>query len=214
MASADADDAFGNVFGEENLFDEGVPATEFLDADMVDASAGAGAGAGAGGGTTGVGADAAAEKPARAAQKITTRYMTKYEKARILGTRALQLSMNAPPMVEIRDETDPLKIAMLELKEGKVPIVVRRYLPNGSYEDWPVRGRAPRTSTLRRLRRMKAARVLIISPLSHFRSAGVGINYRALTRAAVRNLDSRREFVRKGGSSLFSLFPRFSRRRE
>jgi DNA-directed RNA polymerase I, II, and III subunit RPABC2 len=142
MAAADADDAFGNVFGEENLFDEVAPQTEFLDVEMVEAG---GAGAGAGGGASGAGtgaADAAADKPARAAQKITTRYMTKYEKARILGTRALQLSMNAPPMVEIRDETDPLKIAMLELKEGKVPIVVRRYLPNGSYEDWPVRARA------------------------------------------------------------------------
>ncbi len=39
-------------------------------------------------------------------------------------------------MVEPRDETDPLKIAQLELKEGKVPIIVRRYLPDGSYEDW------------------------------------------------------------------------------
>jgi DNA-directed RNA polymerase I, II, and III subunit RPABC2 len=44
--------------------------------------------------------------------------------------------MNAPPMVEVRDETDPLKIAMQELKEGKIPIIVRRYLPDGSYEDW------------------------------------------------------------------------------
>ena len=44
--------------------------------------------------------------------------------------------MNAPPMVEVRDETDPLKIAMLELKEGKIPIIVRRYLPDGSFEDW------------------------------------------------------------------------------
>jgi len=39
-------------------------------------------------------------------------------------------------MVEVRDETDPLKIAMLELKEGKIPIIVRRYLPDGSFEDW------------------------------------------------------------------------------
>ena len=48
----------------------------------------------------------------------------------------LSRSMNAPPMVDVRDETDPLKIAMMELKESKVPIVVRRYLPDGSYEDW------------------------------------------------------------------------------
>ena len=45
-------------------------------------------------------------------------------------------SMNAPPMVEPRDETDPLKIAMMELKENKIPMIIRRYLPDGSYEDW------------------------------------------------------------------------------
>ena len=48
--------------------------------------------------------------------------MTKYERARILGTRALQLSMNAPVMVELKNETDPLEIAMRELKEGKVSL--------------------------------------------------------------------------------------------
>ena len=54
------------------------------------------------------------------ALRTTTMYMTKYERARILGTRALQLSMNAPPMVNVGDETDPLKIAMMELKEHKM----------------------------------------------------------------------------------------------
>ena len=49
---------------------------------------------------------------------------------------SLSPSMNAPPMVDVRDETDPLKIAMMELKENKVPIIVRRFLPDGSYEDW------------------------------------------------------------------------------
>ncbi|XLS97663.1 hypothetical protein HN51_040398 [Arachis hypogaea] len=36
--------------------------------------------------------------------------MTKYERARILGTRALQISMNAPVMVELEGETDSLKV--------------------------------------------------------------------------------------------------------
>jgi len=61
--------------------------------------------------------------------------MTKYERARILGTRALQISMNAPVMVELAGETDPLVIALKELKAGKIPIIVRRYLPDESYED-------------------------------------------------------------------------------
>lgn len=56
--------------------------------------------------------------------------------ARILGTRALQLSMGAPPMVDIEGEIDPLVIAKKELNEKKIPITIRRFLPDGSYEDW------------------------------------------------------------------------------
>ena len=46
--------------------------------------------------------------------------------------------MNAPPLVDVKGETDPLKIAMLELKESKIPLIIRRFLPDGSYEDWPL----------------------------------------------------------------------------
>ena len=62
----------------------------------------------------------------------------RYERARILGTRALQISMNAPVMVDLEGETDPLKIAIKELKEKKIPMLVWRYLPDNSYEDWSV----------------------------------------------------------------------------
>jgi DNA-directed RNA polymerases I, II, and III subunit RPABC2 len=64
-------------------------------------------------------------------QRSTTPYMTKYEKARILGTRALQISMNAPVLVDLEGETDPLQIAIKELREKKIPLIVRRYLPDG-----------------------------------------------------------------------------------
>eukprot|EP01024_Parvocaulis_polyphysoides_P044791 TRINITY_DN4147_c0_g1_i1.p4 TRINITY_DN4147_c0_g1~~TRINITY_DN4147_c0_g1_i1.p4 ORF type:complete len:128 (+),score=32.55 TRINITY_DN4147_c0_g1_i1:82-465(+) len=70
--------------------------------------------------------------------KMTTKYMTKYEKARILGTRALQISMNAPVMVELDGETDPLEIAEKELRMNRIPFTIRRYLPDGSFEDWKV----------------------------------------------------------------------------
>mgnify|MGYP001989749861 CR=1 FL=1 len=70
--------------------------------------------------------------------RITTPYMTKYERARILGTRALQISMNAPVLVQLEGETDPLEIAGKELREKRVPFVVRRYMPDGSYEDWGI----------------------------------------------------------------------------
>jgi len=69
-------------------------------------------------------------------ERKTTPYMTKYERARVLGTRALQISMNAPVLVDIEGETDPLAIALKELREKKIPLVIRRYLPDGWYEDW------------------------------------------------------------------------------
>ena len=62
--------------------------------------------------------------------------MTKYERARILGSRALQISKNAPLMVDPGEESDPYKLAEMELDKKKVPFIVRRYLPDGSYEDW------------------------------------------------------------------------------
>ncbi|EKX45103.1 hypothetical protein GUITHDRAFT_71663 [Guillardia theta CCMP2712] len=71
--------------------------------------------------------------------RLTTPYMTKYERARVLGTRALQISMNAPVLTSVPgSESDPLRIAMKELKDGKIPFVIRRYLPDGSFEDWPI----------------------------------------------------------------------------
>ncbi|KAL2007878.1 hypothetical protein VTN00DRAFT_7860 [Thermoascus crustaceus] len=69
-------------------------------------------------------------------QRTTTPYMTKYERARVLGTRALQISMNAPVLVDLEGETDPLQIALKELNQKKIPLIVRRYLPDGWYEDW------------------------------------------------------------------------------
>ncbi|KAK6601472.1 RNA polymerase Rpb6 [Botrytis cinerea] len=64
-------------------------------------------------------------------QRTTTPYMTKYERARILGTRALQISMNAPILVDQEGETDPLQIAIKELRDKKIPLIVRRYMPDG-----------------------------------------------------------------------------------
>jgi len=53
---------------------------------------------------------------------------TRFEKARIIGARALQLSMGAPStLAKIpRDVIDPIEIAMLEFKEGAIPITVKR----------------------------------------------------------------------------------------
>ncbi|KAI3383688.1 hypothetical protein SNEBB_006539 [Seison nebaliae] len=90
---------------------------------------------------TGTGRDTTQSRGGRAVdplERTTTPYLTKYERARILGTRALQISMCAPIMVELNGEIDPLKIALRELKEKKIPMIIRRYLPDNSYEDWKV----------------------------------------------------------------------------
>mmetsp|Transcript_422 Transcript_422/g.729 ORF Transcript_422/g.729 Transcript_422/m.729 type:complete len:134 (-) Transcript_422:25-426(-) len=72
-------------------------------------------------------------------ERITTPYMTKYERARVLGTRAMQISRNAPVFIELEPhETDPLLIAEKELREKKIPFIIRRYLPDGTYEDWKI----------------------------------------------------------------------------
>jgi len=69
-------------------------------------------------------------------------YFTKYEVARILGARALQLSMNAPILLSISKDKleevnfDPLKIAEIEFGSGVLPITVKRPLPERVEEDY------------------------------------------------------------------------------
>ncbi|KAI9357462.1 RNA polymerase, subunit omega/K/RPB6 [Pilaira anomala] len=87
----------------------------------------------------GVGTMTTETNSAERTERITTPYMTKYEKARILGTRALQISLSAPVMIEIDGETDALAIANRELREKKIPLIIRRFMPDGTYEDWRVR---------------------------------------------------------------------------
>ena len=57
---------------------------------------------------------------------------TRFEKARIIGARALQLSMGAPStLAKIpKNLIDPIEIAMLEFKEGAIPITVKRDVVN------------------------------------------------------------------------------------
>ena len=65
--------------------------------------------------------------------------LTRFEKARIMGARALQLSLGAPIFIEIpKNTTTSLEIAMEELKQRVIPIVIRRTLPNGDYQNIPI----------------------------------------------------------------------------
>jgi len=71
-------------------------------------------------------------------QRRTIPFLTKYEKSRIIGKRAMQISKGSPPLVEIGDLENPIDIAKKELMERKIPFIIRRPLPDGSYEDWRV----------------------------------------------------------------------------
>ena len=52
---------------------------------------------------------------------------TRFEKARIIGARALQISMGAPTLIKLPKETiTPIDIAMLEFKQDAIPITVKR----------------------------------------------------------------------------------------
>ena len=65
--------------------------------------------------------------------------LTRFEKSRIMGERALQLSLGAPVFIEIpKNATTSLEIAMEELKQRVIPIVIKRTLPNGDYQIIPL----------------------------------------------------------------------------
>ena len=70
-------------------------------------------------------------------ERETSRFLTKFERAKILGERAIQISNGAKVMVEVEKGVwDPMVIAEKELREKKINYVIRRYLPDGNYEDW------------------------------------------------------------------------------
>ena len=73
-------------------------------------------------------------------KRITSPFLTKYEKARIIGVRAVQISKNSPLYLTADSKSlemwDPLTIAEKELAEQAIPFIIRRFLPDGTYEDW------------------------------------------------------------------------------
>jgi DNA-directed RNA polymerase I, II, and III subunit RPABC2 len=66
--------------------------------------------------------------------------LTRFEKARVVGARALQISMGAPILVDIPEGySSPIDIALKELEAGILPITIRRTLPDGTYQDIPLK---------------------------------------------------------------------------
>ena len=63
--------------------------------------------------------------------------LTKYEKTRILGLRAKQINNGAKPMVKLNNQViDGYLIALKELEEKKIPVIIRRPIPGGASEYW------------------------------------------------------------------------------
>ena len=66
--------------------------------------------------------------------------LTRFEKARICGARALQIAMGAPVLIEVTENLKtPIDIALEELRRGVLPITIRRTLPDGAYQDIPLK---------------------------------------------------------------------------
>jgi len=66
--------------------------------------------------------------------------LTRFERARIVGARALQISMGAPILIEPpKASANPIDIALRELESGILPITIRRTLPDETYQDIPLK---------------------------------------------------------------------------
>ncbi len=62
--------------------------------------------------------------------------LTKYEKAKILGIRSIQIANGAKPNIEVpKNIIDSMEIAKLEFNSGKIPFMIRRKMPDQTYID-------------------------------------------------------------------------------
>jgi len=66
--------------------------------------------------------------------------VTRFERARIVGARALQIAMGAPILIAPSSSlSNPIDIALKELETGILPITIRRTLPDETYQDIPLK---------------------------------------------------------------------------
>ena len=77
-------------------------------------------------------------------KNITLPWMTKYEFDQLVGLRVMHLSRGAAPLVDvgrqfkINGNMDLRAVVMKELQNGRLPYIIKRPLPNGRFEYWPV----------------------------------------------------------------------------
>ena len=70
----------------------------------------------------------------------TLPFMTKYEKARVLGQRSKQIECGTNPLIKVPEGIiDAHIIAELELQEQKIPFIIRRPIPGGGSEYWKLK---------------------------------------------------------------------------
>ena len=70
--------------------------------------------------------------------RITTKYLTQYERTKILGNRTNQLIKGSKPLVKVNKTINYFEIAKLELETGMIPYKIKRVLPNGKVEIWDI----------------------------------------------------------------------------
>lgn len=72
--------------------------------------------------------------------RIGPKRLTKYEKARVISARAIQLALGAPPLIDVTklELKDPVIIAYHELLAGVLPLLIKRVKPNGEYQLIPL----------------------------------------------------------------------------
>ena len=69
----------------------------------------------------------------------TIPFITRYEKARVIGERAKQLNSGAKPMIDVEPNViDGYLISLKEYEEKKIPFIIKRPLPNGGCEYWKI----------------------------------------------------------------------------
>jgi DNA-directed RNA polymerase I, II, and III subunit RPABC2 len=68
--------------------------------------------------------------------KLTKPYLTKYERVRILGDRSRQLAQGAKPMIKNTTGLSHKEVALLELKNKVIPLIIERPIPNVGVEKW------------------------------------------------------------------------------
>ena len=72
-------------------------------------------------------------------KRVTKPFMTRFEKAKILGVRSEMLANGAPALINVpKGITSTYEIATMEYQQKKIPLIIKRKLPNNTFEYWKI----------------------------------------------------------------------------